>query len=543
MAQGGFTLGDRLGAKTVDCRVRGCKRTWLDLSSSPTFGGASGKSEGLCDPCKKKVSTLKDLDEPCARTGCTGTWKLDREAQLELFATGRPTPRALCASCEGELAALTPKELACGVPGCERKGVISPRQQLMAAAPGATPETPEAGATGDFLDGPMCDPCADVNRRIQDREVGCGINHCKRNWVWSKSEQMQAFAAGKSSNSPRRMCSPCRENFGSLADRDVRCRASGCKNHWTWVREEQLDACVANKPFPKPPAHLCERCFGIWEKLEDVARPCRHPGCKNTWLDRRGGQLARTLRGKSGEPHQYCEQHTAALGSLEDRQVNCKTDGCDGHWSWTKNQQLAAGVRLELPETANEDAAESGEEPTEVVVLSAANATAATQKATEGGAEATEGGAEATAAGSTAPAAGADAKKKRRRRRRRREIQPPARHCAKCSQFLSSHMTIEIPCAQCATPIFWPPESQLQTDLGNWEAPKLCGACKRDLTEADRQKAREQIRRRIIITTEPHAVMDASSTDNASTAAPTEAAPTEAAPTVEPQTDSGSESN
>jgi len=538
MAQGGFTLGDRLGAKTVDCRVRGCKRTWLDLSSSPTFGGGSG-NEGLCDPCKKKLPSLKDLDEPCARTGCTGTWKLDREAQIELFATGRPTPRALCASCEDELAALTPKELDCGVPGCTRKGTISPRQQLMAAAPGATPETPEAGANSDFLAGPMCEPCADVSRRIQDREVGCGINHCKRNWIWSKAEQMQAFAAGKSSNSPRRMCSPCRENFGSLADRDVRCRASGCKNHWTWVREEQLDACVANKPFPKPPAHLCERCFGIWEKLEDVARPCRHPGCKNTWLDRRGGQLARALRGKTGEPHQYCEQHTAALGSLEDRQVSCKTDGCDGHWSWTKNQQLAAGVRPELPETASEGASDDGEEPSETeAVESTADAKVPIEGATTG--------TEAPKAGSGAQGAGGDAagKKKRRRRRRRREIQPPARHCAKCSQFLSSHMTIEIPCAQCATPIFWPPESQLQTDLGNWEAPKLCGACKRDLTEADRQKAREQLRRRIIITTEPQSVAGPSSTDNISTEseAPSAGAP-ESAPTDAPQTDSGSESN
>jgi len=533
MAQGGFTLGDRLGAKTVNCRVRGCKRTWLDLSSSPTFAGAS-PTEGLCDPCKKKQPSLKDTNEPCARTGCSGTWKLSAEEHLELFATGRPTPRGICASCEGELASLSPKEHDCGVPGCTRKGTLTPRQQLMAAAPGAAPAA--ADTNGDFLNGPMCEPCADVSRRIQDREVACGINNCKRHWVWSKAEQMQAFAAGKSSNPPRRMCAPCRETFGGLADREVRCRASGCKKTWTWVREDQLDACVANKPLPKPPAHLCESCFGIWEKLADVARPCRHPGCKNTWLDRRGGQLARALRGKTGEPHEYCEQHKAALGSLEDREIACKTEGCTGHWVWSKNQQLAAGVRPELPESANEENAEGGEENVEAAAQGAPqdSATAVSEDAAEGAAEAAD-----AKEGGTPAAAGAPAgKKKRRRRRRRREIQPPARHCQKCSQFLSSHTTIEIPCAQCATPIFWPPESQLQTELGNWEAPKLCGACKRDVTEADRQKAREQIRRRVIITTEPQTASGGPATEG--DAAPS---PTDGSPETSSQADGGSESS
>ena len=47
---------------------------------------------------------------------------------------------------------------------------------------------------------------------------------------------------------------------------------------------------------------------------------------------------------------------------------------------------------------------------------------------------------------------------------------------------------------QCGTPIFWPPESQLQTHLGNWAEPSLCGACKRDATEAARAAQREALR-------------------------------------------------
>ncbi|MES1164687.1 MAG: hypothetical protein ABUR63_02925, partial [Verrucomicrobiota bacterium] len=83
---------------------------------------------------------------------------------------------------------------------------------------------------------------------------------------------------------------------------------------------------------------------------------------------------------------------------------------------------------------------------------------------------------------------------KRRRRKRRREVRPPERRCDDCLAFLTDRKTKEIPCTGCKTPIHWPPESQLQTHLGNWAEPSLCGACKRDLTEAARVAEREALR-------------------------------------------------
>ena len=53
---------------------------------------------------------------------------------------------------------------------------------------------------------------------------------------------------------------------------------------------------------------------------------------------------------------------------------------------------------------------------------------------------------------------------------------------------------MEIPCKTCGTPIYWPPESQLQTHLGAWAAPAMCGACKRDAIEAARAIEREALR-------------------------------------------------
>ena len=71
---------------------------------------------------------------------------------------------------------------------------------------------------------------------------------------------------------------------------------------------------------------------------------------------------------------------------------------------------------------------------------------------------------------------------------------PPERRCQSCNDFLKDKKTIEIACKQCATPIFWPPESQLQTHLGAWAEPTMCGACKRDATEAARAVEREALR-------------------------------------------------
>jgi hypothetical protein len=92
------------------------------------------------------------------------------------------------------------------------------------------------------------------------------------------------------------------------------------------------------------------------------------------------------------------------------------------------------------------------------------------------------------------PAAAAGKPGKGKKNRRRREPQPPERRCSACAEFLSGRKTQEIPCIQCGTPIYWPPESQLQTHLGNWAAPALCGACKLAQVTAAREAAREALR-------------------------------------------------
>jgi hypothetical protein len=514
----GFTLADRLGAKSLPCSVPGCARTWISMAgaggnkngkglTSLKLGGRGAASpddpaSSMCDPCRDKLAKTRDQERACDRPGCTRTWTWPVAAQLEAFANKRPAPQGLCGDCEQKLAALEDKPVPCSVPGCARVSVFTRRAQLLAGAPDV-----EVTATAT-----MCGPCDGVFQKLKDRQVGCGINGCKNKWPWSKDEQIQAYAQGLNNEPPRRMCEECRIAFGGISDREVRCRASGCKNTWVWSRSDQLDACLAGKPTPKAPHRMCERCHGIYQTLKDVERACRRAGCKGTWLDKRGGQLARAVRGKTGEPYpQYCENCEKELGDLEDRQIACKTDNCTGTWTWTKAAQLAAGVRLAPKEAAQaEGAPQPSEQP---------NALPSAEGEGEGQGHGNE--APAAASAPTPPP-------QKRRNKRRKEIKPPERRCATCLEFLADRKTIEIACQGCQTPIYWPPESQLQTHLGAWAAPGLCGACKRDLTEAQRAAQREALRHPQL------EVPAASEGDAPAMAAPAMAAPAEAPPPEQP---------
>lgn len=498
MAAGKFTLADRLGAKSVPCRVSGCSRTWIQLSSK-AFGlggstvAAGDATEGMCDPCREKFRTLQDALRPCDRKGCTGTWTWPVMDQLEAFAAHRPPPKHLCEDCQKLLDSLQDKEIPCAVPGCVRPAILTREQQLVSQ--GEPPAESASSPNGVTIAGLLCEPCAQIARKLKDRAVNCGIISCSRKWTWKADDQIQAFAAGKPNEPPRRMCAECRAEFGKLGDREIRCRTSGCKTTWTWPRSDQLDACVADKPAPKAPSRMCQRCFDLWSSLKDVERPCRRAGCKGTWSDKRGAQLARLVRGKSAEPYpRYCGECEKELGDLDDREIPCRTDGCPGTFTWSKEQQLAAGVRPKFKEPPPSEAPVA---PTAVAPVGASDSAPAVDAPVAPEAAAGASGTPPATENAQAPAAGTPAEplpSKGKKSRRRREPQPPERRCSACAEFLAGRKTQEIPCMQCGTPIYWPPESQLQTHLGNWAAPGLCGACKLAQVTAAREAAREALR-------------------------------------------------
>jgi hypothetical protein len=495
MGLGGFTLADRLGAKSSPCSVVGCARTWISLASAKgaKLGGRgaadpSDPASSMCDPCRQVFAKATDVLRPCDRPGCEGKWTWLAAEQVAAAANNRKPPHRLCDGCEEKLSALSDRPLPCAVPGCARSAVFTRQAQLVAGAPDLEPPTPVL----------RCDQCEGVYRKLRDRNTNCGINGCKEKWTWSADEQIQAYAQGLPNEPPRRMCKTCDAAFGAIADRQVRCRTSGCKKTWTWTRSDQLDACLAGKPAPKAPHRMCDSCISTYQALKDVERPCRRSGCKGTWLDKRGGQLARAVRGKTGDPYpQYCENCAKEIGDLEDRQLPCKTENCTGTWTWAKAAQLAAGVR---PTHKGGDDGERG-----FVAAAAAGEAAADGEARAGSPApvvVVQGAASGLQAGGTLGG-------KKGKRKRRREVRPPERRCQVCSDFLKDKKTIEIPCKTCGTPIYWPPESQLQTHLGAWAAPGMCGACKRDATEAARAIEREALRHGGVMAAAPATATDA----------------------------------
>ena len=112
----------------------------------------------------------------------------------------------------------------------------------------------------------------------------------------------------------------------------------GLQEHLDWSRSDQLDACLAGKPTPKAPHRMCERCHGIYQTLKDVERACRRAGCKGTWLDKRGAQLARAVRGKTGralpavlrELREGARRSRGSPDRVQDRQLHGHLDVDEG---------------------------------------------------------------------------------------------------------------------------------------------------------------------------------------------------------------------
>ena len=314
-------------------------------------------------------------------------------------------------------------------------------------------------------------PCEGVFRKLKDRPVRCGINGCDNKWLWPALEQIEAYAKGcQRSAAPhvrqvqgrlrrdRRPRGPL-PNVGLQEDLDLDAqrparrvpgRQSAAQGAAPHVRELQRDLPdAAGHRTALPP---------LWMQ-EHMARQARRPArARRARQDRRS--LSAVLR-------ELLEGHRRARGpaaAVQDGQLHGDLDVGEGGAARGGRAAGAQGARAEAAKACRRRR----------------------RRRQRGGGRRRGGG---RAARSRRGAAGKKGKKKRKR-----EIKPPERRCQDCSDFLKDKKTLEIPCKQCATPIYWPPESQLQTHLGAWAEPSLCGACKRDVMEAARAIEREALR-------------------------------------------------
>ena len=94
------------------------------------------------------------------------------------------------------------------MPGCCRKARLTKQQQLIQQGhPEGTKPADPSRADGVTIEGILCAPCAQIARKLRDRQANCGIVSCSRKWVWKADEQIQAFAQGKPNEAPRKLWS------------------------------------------------------------------------------------------------------------------------------------------------------------------------------------------------------------------------------------------------------------------------------------------------------------------------------------------------
>ena len=497
MAAGTFTLADRLGAKSLPCRVPGCTRTFLQLSSKALglgrgVGEAGSASDGMCEPCREKSRRVHDVERKCDRPGCTGTWTWTAAAQLEAFAADRPAPKQLCADCQSP--ARQPGGQADPVRGARLHAHRAPRQAAAALAQGqpeAPPEPPRPGAV--TLTGTLCAPCADVARRIKDREVNCGINGCaaqvdlegRRPDRRLRRRQAQRAAAPDVRRLPGLLRQAGRPR-GPLPDLGL---------------QEHLDL-VALRPARRLRGRQAA-AQGALAHVPALLRSVEHPQGRRAavpslrlqgHLDRQARRPARARRARQDRRSLSASCARTARRTWATWKIARSRAGpsnCPGTFTWSREQQLAAGVRPKLKEPGR------GRRWSVAQPVAGRAGRSRDRRDRRGGAPGIRRSRRRRARSpeTAVPAAAAEpGKSKKNKRKRRREIQPPERRCAACAEFLANRKTQEIPCRQCGTPIFWPPESQLQTHLGNWAAPSLCGACKLVQVQAAREAAREILR-------------------------------------------------
>ena len=439
----------------------------------------------MCEPCREKFARVTDAERPCDRPGCDGTWTWTAKAQLEAFATDRAAARDV-RRLRGEAGRARGQAAPLHRPRLHAHG----RLHAARAAPGRR-------ARDDARDAvPLrCVQCESVYRKLKDR---AGQLRHQRLQAASGSggptSRFRPSPRASPNEPPRRMCDACRADFGKLADREVRCRTSGCKKTWTWSRCDQLDACVAGKPRaqgaaphvrellrPLPDAQGRRAPLPPQRLQADLDRQARRPSWRAPCAARPAIPIRSTARSA---------RRSWAISRTGRSRARPRTAPAPG--PGRKQAQLAAGVRPEPkveehrraktrrgePSRPSRRAAEAPAAAPETVGSHRRGAgqrtaapTAATSRQRQTGqarAQRTESGGARSGRPSGAARPAASSSRTRRRWRSR------ARSAGRRSTGR--------------------PRASCRPTSATGPRPAMCGACKRDATEAARAIEREALR-------------------------------------------------
>lgn len=257
--------------------------------------------------------SFPDKEIKCRVRGCKNTVRISAKAALLGIAQGKSRPERMCDECYAKLQTLEDKEMPCSKPGCDGVWTWSRYQQLDALASGRTNLKPRG----------FCQKCLDEMKNVQDQEIPCRMKGCKNTWTLTAREQLEL--GGKPI--PHKLCDECFKKLNSLQDIELKCRIHGCEHTVLWNRFQQLEHILAGKSLDNPPARMCDDCFNIFKNLKPQEHQCRIRGCKNTWTYSTYDQLEQIVKAKNEGITAKAEKNDENAGDAENSEKEPVAEG------------------------------------------------------------------------------------------------------------------------------------------------------------------------------------------------------------------------
>ena len=257
-----FRTLNSLEDKELDCCIKGCdhKVTWTrfqQLEYIRSGGDVAKPPQRMCERCLTLYHELKPVEVNCRVSGCKGTWLYTPREQVEARIAAPEgqepaVPKRMCKSCFQFFQNSKDIEQPCANRGCDGKWIWTRAMQLGGHVHGH-----------DHAPHRMCDDCQKRLKELQPIEQPCQEAACKGTWTYTPEEQLKD-ALLKRQPAPRH-CAACKEFLASHQSELVKCEK--CGGEFAWSAQEQLLTSLG--AFQKP--SVCAKCNS--ESLAEMPPP------------------------------------------------------------------------------------------------------------------------------------------------------------------------------------------------------------------------------------------------------------------------------
>jgi hypothetical protein len=369
--------------REVECRVDGCKNTWVWFGSQQVRAMGKPPPPRMCDDHLAQFNDLGDKQMPCRNSWCDNTWLWKRGAQLHAVqrqGKARP-PHRQCDRCFDDEKSLADQEMTCKMSGCERTWTWtrdaqvrhrawSRRQQAKIASESkrdsvapepSDPEASTAESSPAAASTPPKDPSESPGASEQAaNESPAAIDPGKREEPAESKSESRAPAAEETPQADVAQADAAQED---AAQEDAAQEDAGDEAPASEPVEDTAPSSKRSAEGKKrkrkrrrkkkisdgPPEKMCKVCADKFSTLVPAEQPCKVHGCSRTWMWDRGSQMRVWLNrggkddGQLPSPsRRMCESCRDFVRAHPDREVVCGRPECEKTWTYKTGAQLQA---------------------------------------------------------------------------------------------------------------------------------------------------------------------------------------------------------